>query len=185
MTLIKCPECGKEISDKAPACPNCGCPKTEFCDQTREFKFESKGTVRELPLEEQPELFECYKCGRKIPTDIALCPFCNYNYGTYREKKKETPQNTKITCPNCGRDNIHIDIVQVGETSSGKAEVRKKSIITRTGNKVGRGFMTAMTGGLWALTPKKSDYIARSSSNTSVENRKICVCQDCGNSWYI
>lgn len=26
MALIKCPECGKEISDKAPACPNCGMP---------------------------------------------------------------------------------------------------------------------------------------------------------------
>ena len=26
MALIKCPECGKEISDKAAACPHCGCP---------------------------------------------------------------------------------------------------------------------------------------------------------------
>lgn len=26
MALIKCPECGKEISDKAPTCINCGCP---------------------------------------------------------------------------------------------------------------------------------------------------------------
>lgn len=26
MALIKCPECGKEISDKAASCPNCGCP---------------------------------------------------------------------------------------------------------------------------------------------------------------
>lgn len=26
MALIKCPECGKEISDKAPTCPNCGYP---------------------------------------------------------------------------------------------------------------------------------------------------------------
>lgn len=26
MALIKCPECGKEISDKAVSCPNCGCP---------------------------------------------------------------------------------------------------------------------------------------------------------------
>lgn len=25
MALIKCPECGKEISDNAKACPNCGC----------------------------------------------------------------------------------------------------------------------------------------------------------------
>ena len=26
MSLIKCPECGKEISDKAKSCPGCGCP---------------------------------------------------------------------------------------------------------------------------------------------------------------
>ena len=26
MALIKCEECGKEISDRAVACPNCGCP---------------------------------------------------------------------------------------------------------------------------------------------------------------
>ena len=26
MALIKCPECGKEISDRAASCPNCGCP---------------------------------------------------------------------------------------------------------------------------------------------------------------
>jgi endogenous inhibitor of DNA gyrase (YacG/DUF329 family) len=26
VALIKCPECGKEVSDKATACPNCGAP---------------------------------------------------------------------------------------------------------------------------------------------------------------
>lgn len=26
MALINCQECGKEISDKATSCPNCGCP---------------------------------------------------------------------------------------------------------------------------------------------------------------
>lgn len=26
MALITCPECGKEYSNLAPACPNCGCP---------------------------------------------------------------------------------------------------------------------------------------------------------------
>ena len=26
MALINCPECGKEISEKAGSCPNCGCP---------------------------------------------------------------------------------------------------------------------------------------------------------------
>ncbi|OGC00106.1 hypothetical protein A2V82_16330 [candidate division KSB1 bacterium RBG_16_48_16] len=26
MPLIKCPECGKDVSDKAPTCPNCAYP---------------------------------------------------------------------------------------------------------------------------------------------------------------
>ena len=26
MALIKCPECGREVSDKAASCINCGCP---------------------------------------------------------------------------------------------------------------------------------------------------------------
>jgi uncharacterized membrane protein YvbJ len=26
MALIKCPECSKEVSDKAPSCPHCGSP---------------------------------------------------------------------------------------------------------------------------------------------------------------
>ncbi|MDY9920862.1 MAG: hypothetical protein U2P59_03445 [Synergistota bacterium] len=30
MALIKCTECGKDISDKATACPNCGCPIEEI-----------------------------------------------------------------------------------------------------------------------------------------------------------
>lgn len=30
MALIKCTECGKEFSDKAAACPNCGCPASEI-----------------------------------------------------------------------------------------------------------------------------------------------------------
>lgn len=29
MALIKCPECGKEVSDKAPTCPHCGCPLSD------------------------------------------------------------------------------------------------------------------------------------------------------------
>lgn len=30
MALIKCTECGKEFSDKAQACPNCGCPTDQM-----------------------------------------------------------------------------------------------------------------------------------------------------------
>ena len=30
MSLIKCPECGSEISDRAQFCPKCGCPSSEW-----------------------------------------------------------------------------------------------------------------------------------------------------------
>lgn len=30
MALINCPECGKEVSDKAQTCINCGCPLAEI-----------------------------------------------------------------------------------------------------------------------------------------------------------
>lgn len=38
MALVRCSDCGKEVSDKAKACPNCGCPiskdmeKVEICE---------------------------------------------------------------------------------------------------------------------------------------------------------
>ena len=33
MALISCPECKREISDRAQVCPNCGCPLSN--DSTR------------------------------------------------------------------------------------------------------------------------------------------------------
>ncbi len=47
MAMINCPECGKQISDKAAACPNCGCPIATMKDEkvvkiklSREARFE-------------------------------------------------------------------------------------------------------------------------------------------------
>lgn len=38
MALIKCPECGKEISDKASACPNCGNPMDKIFKNSKTNK---------------------------------------------------------------------------------------------------------------------------------------------------
>ena len=35
MALIKCNECGKEVSDKASTCPNCGCPIFEKKEESK------------------------------------------------------------------------------------------------------------------------------------------------------
>ena len=43
MALIICPECGKQISDKAAACPNCGCPITNY---PRDIKIRCLSTDR-------------------------------------------------------------------------------------------------------------------------------------------
>lgn len=43
MALIKCTECGKEMSDKATACPNCGCPIAEIVAKTEDnIKIEAQ-----------------------------------------------------------------------------------------------------------------------------------------------
>ena len=47
MSLISCPECDKEISDKALACPNCGYPVREGLIG---FEYRSKTKLFGLPL---------------------------------------------------------------------------------------------------------------------------------------
>ena len=49
MALTKCPDCGKEISDQAPACPNCGRPQATQPHQTgatSSFKHKEVVTIQ-------------------------------------------------------------------------------------------------------------------------------------------
>ncbi len=50
MALIKCPDCGKDISSNAPNCPNCGRPMAAFSGkavqtQRKGGKYEAAGFV--------------------------------------------------------------------------------------------------------------------------------------------
>lgn len=42
MSLIKCPECGKEVSDRANACPNCGYPIAELRPRLVEMREDDR-----------------------------------------------------------------------------------------------------------------------------------------------
>lgn len=113
MSLIACPECGRQISEKALCCPGCGCPATEFqsnnqksgnwnivcpeCGHENEsntqccifcgYEYdndECEVKPRLLAKEDQEELFNCYKCGRPLPIGIDQCVYCKYKYGTFR-----------------------------------------------------------------------------------------------------
>ena len=59
--LISCPECKKEISDKAQVCPNCGCPNTAW-----------------QPKNVTPRAFlYCKSCEQPIgDKDAMRCPYC-------------------------------------------------------------------------------------------------------------
>ena len=51
MALITCRECGKSYSDKADACPSCGCPtslQTQVSSQTREETRSTQDTATSL-----------------------------------------------------------------------------------------------------------------------------------------
>ena len=76
MALIKCPECGKEISDKASACPNCGCPvsaipfqtlpsEVDISGNTAPVTFRASKKVGPIQIDENNRLFRIYGA---IPT---------------------------------------------------------------------------------------------------------------------
>ncbi len=53
MALVKCEECGKEISSSAEVCPNCGCPTSlgkERERQKREEEEKKKGQIPTIVL---------------------------------------------------------------------------------------------------------------------------------------
>ncbi len=72
MSLISCPECGQEISDKAKKCIHCG---------------------KILIEEELPKKF-CAECGKEIPADSKECMFCGY---PVEQEKPENPAVAQIT----------------------------------------------------------------------------------------
>lgn len=69
MALIKCPECGKEISDQASSCPSCGAPIKKG-----EKKF-------------------CQHCGAEIDKECVICPKCGKQV---KELKSDNDKNIVI-----------------------------------------------------------------------------------------
>lgn len=83
MALIKCPECRKEISDKAIVCPQCG--KTAACVD---------------PALEDAKSVICEECGAEIPEGAAACPNCGNPVSSDAETTEETPQKVEVTAVN-------------------------------------------------------------------------------------
>ena len=78
MALIKCPECGRDISDKAQSCPACGCPiTTENHIQVNTVYF------GKYPQNEPLEWIELNSVGRVTSLITRKCiAFSIYDYDT-------------------------------------------------------------------------------------------------------
>lgn len=77
MAIIKCPECGKEISDKAKRCVHCG---------------------YEL-VEEKPTKKFCCECGAENLINAKECVACGYPFekeGVLKKIKSKSPKNQAI-----------------------------------------------------------------------------------------
>jgi RNA polymerase subunit RPABC4/transcription elongation factor Spt4 len=83
MALISCSNCGKEISDKAKSCPNCGYQLIEEIQQKNDIAI------------------ICEDCGREIPMDDESCPNCGCPVPNKNDDSKETmPQRVEIASVN-------------------------------------------------------------------------------------
>ena len=55
MALITCPECGREVSDKAAACPYCGNPLKEN-PETEMLNLYQKGNINDFAIKRMVKL---------------------------------------------------------------------------------------------------------------------------------
>lgn len=81
MALIKCPECGGQVSDKAPTCIHCGCPLTSNI-ASKKFYVNING--RSYDMTELKEMYQAYS-----PEDQELI----YQYCKSTFKKYPTSYN--------------------------------------------------------------------------------------------
>lgn len=115
MALIKCPECGKEISDKSRTCIHCGYP------------FESDNIIKINGTEYSTELFKKLLENTELKNQIEVMQFliantdCEFQTAKATVNKivetKKIPQVltlqpkpkedlNKVKCPKCGSTNI-------------------------------------------------------------------------------
>lgn len=176
MSLIKCPECGKEISDRAPSCIHCGYPLSELYPKKQDVICSCCGFSNTLSSD------YCEQCGMR------LTPYPHPEKPVSPTQQHEVTNSygmfgSELYCPRCGSAKLSHHYETIGYTTKGYEETHKKSIITRTGNSLGRAGMILATGGLWALTPKKSKYRTTQTSTTQARRIRILDCNSCGYSW--
>ncbi len=123
MALIKCPECGKEVSNKAKMCIHCGYPINEYLNEEKTTLSEEELDNFDSNLEYDNLCPKCYSFNWSYNelTGEVVCNTCQCaivvnekQNRKYNAMKKE--ENVLIPkCPTCG--SINISKIGFGESA--------------------------------------------------------------------
>ena len=107
MSLVKCPECGKEISDKSNTCIHCGYPIEQDIiqnkyDEAKKIPCENCGNISWYQFENSGELF-CTKCKTFYIVDQK-----QHNEYIHKKQQQAAQDTNKPRCPRCGCTEIQI-----------------------------------------------------------------------------
>ena len=77
MAMIKCPECGQEISDKAKKCVHCG----------------------KILIEDKPATKICSDCGKENPIDATECVHCGCPFEEEKKDEQLVAESVPVQTP--------------------------------------------------------------------------------------
>lgn len=77
MAMIKCPECGQEISDKAKKCVHCG----------------------KILIEDKPATKICSDCGKENPIDATECVHCGCPFEEEKKDEQFVAESVPVQTP--------------------------------------------------------------------------------------
>ena len=126
MALVPCPECHKEVSTEARACPQCA------------FPFPGK----KVTLAGRPavRLNTCPQCDGPISQHVRSCPHCGVSLRGEQERpgNQGEPIQETLVCPHCQASYIHTrTVAQTIETSPGSKgpplALRKPNLLKTVG----------------------------------------------------
>lgn len=104
MALIICAECGKQMSDKASACPHCGAP------------YSAAPAAAER---------KCAECGAVLPEGAEICPGCGCPVNIEQEKSAQTAQTVSappraVSAPAYGEEQFESVMIKGKKSPAGR-----------------------------------------------------------------
>ncbi len=88
MSLIKCPECGKEISEQSSVCVGCGFPIHDYL---------GKKERDEKTIQIEKDMFKCKRCGFQNDSGCGFCANCGNPLVEYDNCQMQSGRNESRT----------------------------------------------------------------------------------------